>query len=131
MRIASKAADRVEDQIDGANITQATVAFGLHRGELGFNATYRRSEPFQCVLKACATHDVQRTYKDHRGVNLISDALPFGRLSYAGQDAVSNAIGYAKFYSLSHRAVIRVYDDAGKLIEVHRHKGDFKKYDRP
>jgi hypothetical protein len=29
MRIASKAVDRVEDQIDGANITQATVAFGV------------------------------------------------------------------------------------------------------
>jgi hypothetical protein len=29
LRIASKAADRVEDQIDCANITQATVAFGV------------------------------------------------------------------------------------------------------
>jgi hypothetical protein len=29
VRIASKAADRVEDQIEGANITQATVAFGV------------------------------------------------------------------------------------------------------
>jgi hypothetical protein len=29
MRIANKAADRVEDQIDSANITQATVAFGV------------------------------------------------------------------------------------------------------
>jgi hypothetical protein len=29
LRIASKAADRVEDQIGGANITQATVAFGV------------------------------------------------------------------------------------------------------
>jgi hypothetical protein len=29
LRIASKAADRVENQIDGANITQATVAFGV------------------------------------------------------------------------------------------------------
>ena len=29
MRIASKAADRIEDQIDGANITQATIAFGV------------------------------------------------------------------------------------------------------
>ena len=29
IRIAGKAADRVEDQIDGANITQATVAFGV------------------------------------------------------------------------------------------------------
>jgi hypothetical protein len=25
--------------------------FGLHRGEFGFNATYRRSEPFRCVLR--------------------------------------------------------------------------------
>jgi hypothetical protein len=29
LRIASKAADRVEDQIGAANVTQATVAFGV------------------------------------------------------------------------------------------------------
>jgi hypothetical protein len=29
LRIASKAADRVEDQIDAGNVTQATVAFGV------------------------------------------------------------------------------------------------------
>jgi hypothetical protein len=29
LRIADKAADRIESQIDGANITQATVAFGV------------------------------------------------------------------------------------------------------
>jgi hypothetical protein len=46
-------------------------------------------------------------------------------------NAVSKAIDYAKFRSRSHDAVIHVYDDAGKLIEVHRHKGDFKNYDRP
>jgi len=28
--------------------------------------------------------------------------------------------------SRSHHAVIRVYDDAGNLIETHEHKGDFK-----
>ncbi len=31
LRIADKAADRIEDQIDGANITQATIAFGVSR----------------------------------------------------------------------------------------------------
>jgi hypothetical protein len=61
--------------------------------------------------------------KDKRGVDLISDALPFGRLWYL---EVSHAIGYAKFYSRSHRAVIRVYDDAGNVIETHEHVGDFK-----
>jgi len=29
-------------------------------------------------------------------VDLISDALPFGRLWYHGPNAVGNAIGYAK-----------------------------------
>jgi hypothetical protein len=50
--------------------------------------------------------------KDHRGVDLISDALPFGGLWYL--DA-RPAISYAKFRSRAHGAVIRVYDDAGNL----------------
>lgn len=52
-----------------------------------------------------------RPCKDHRGVDLISDALPFGRLWYGEPNAASNAVGYAKFYSRSHNAVIRVYDE--------------------
>ena len=58
-----------------------------------------------------------RPRKDKRGVDLISDALPFGRLWYEGLDAASNAIGYASHYSRSHGAVIRVYDDAGNVID--------------
>jgi len=42
-----------------------------------------------------------RPREDHRGVDLISDALPFGRLWYGEPDAVSNAINYAKFFSRS------------------------------
>jgi CobQ-like glutamine amidotransferase family enzyme len=64
-----------------------------------------------------------RPRKDHRGVNLISDALPFGRLWYGEPNAVSNAVDYAKFRSRSHDAVIRVYDDAGNVIETHKHAG--------
>jgi len=48
-----------------------------------------------------------RPRKDHRGVDLISDVLPFGR---------------------SRDAVIRVYDEAGNVIETHEHKGDFKEW---
>jgi hypothetical protein len=40
-----------------------------------------------------------RPRKDKRGVDLISDALPFGRLWYGEPDAISNAIDYAKFRS--------------------------------
>src|SRR5215471_3154256 len=51
-------------------------------------------------------------------VDLISDALPFGRLWY---DTLENAIGYAIHSSRSHDAVIRVYDDAGNVIRTQRH----------
>ena len=53
-----------------------------------------------------------RPRKDRRGVDLISDALPFGRLWY---DKPDHAIGYAMHSSRSHDAVIRVYDDAGNV----------------
>jgi hypothetical protein len=33
---------------------------------------------------------------------------------------------YAKFYSRVHDAIIGVYDDAGNVIETHKHKRDFK-----
>jgi hypothetical protein len=35
-------------------------------------------------------------------------------------------IEYAKFSSRSHRALIRVYNEAGSVIETHEHNGDFK-----
>jgi len=47
-------------------------------------------------------------------------------LWYGEPDAVSNAIGYARFFSRSHDAVIRLYDDAGNEIETHEHDSDFK-----
>ena len=53
-----------------------------------------------------------RLRKDKRGVELISDKLPFGQLWY---DTPENAIGYAMHSSRSHDAVIRVFDDAGNL----------------
>jgi hypothetical protein len=70
-------------------------------------------------LRACHAYEI----KDKRRSDLVSDAPPFGRLSYS---PVCDAIDYAKHYSRAHDAVISVYDAAGKLIEVHKHKGDFK-----
>ena len=64
-----------------------------------------------------------RPRKDHRAFDLISDALPFGRLWYTKPN---DAISYAKFFSRSQNAVIRVYDDAGNVMVTYEHKGDFK-----
>jgi hypothetical protein len=53
---------------------------------------------------------------DKHGVDLISDVLPFGALWYGEPNAVSNAVGYAKFRSRSHNALIRVCDDCRNVI---------------
>ena len=52
-----------------------------------------------------------RPRPDKRGVDLISNVLPHGALWYGEPDAINNAIGYAKCFSRSHDAVIRVYDE--------------------
>jgi hypothetical protein len=45
--------------------------------------------------------------RDGRGFDLISDALPFGRLWYG---CVEDAIRYAKFYSRSQAIIVRVLE---------------------
>jgi hypothetical protein len=62
--------------------------------------------------------------QDKRGVDLISDTLPFGRLWYGEP----NAINYAQFFSRSHDAVIRVCDAAGNVIEIHKQGAQFKEW---
>jgi hypothetical protein len=52
---------------------------------------------------------LDRPPKAQHGTDLICDAQPFGRLWYARPNAASNAVDYAKFYSRSHDAAIRVY----------------------
>ena len=68
-----------------------------------------------------------RPRDDRRGVDLISDALPFGRLWYGEPNAVSDAIGYAKFRSRSHDAVIPVYDESGQRDRDARARGRFQR----
>jgi len=60
-----------------------------------------------------------RLRKDKRGVDLISDALPFRRLWFGQPNAIDKAIGYAMHYGQSQNAVIRIYDSEGNLIETH------------
>jgi hypothetical protein len=54
-----------------------------------------------------------------------SDALPFRCVVYEESNAISSTIDYAKFYSRSHDAVIRVFDETGIVIETQEHSGDF------
>jgi hypothetical protein len=65
-----------------------------------------------------------RPSKYHRTFDLISRVLPLG--SAAGFLDAAAGVSYAKSYSDPHAAVIRVYDDAGNVIQTHEHKGDFK-----
>ena len=82
------------------------------------------------MITQAALYEV-RPRHDHRGVDLISDMLPFGGLWYGEPNAVSNAVDYAQVYSRSHDAVIRVYDEAGNVIETLEHAGDFRERQTP
>jgi hypothetical protein len=54
--------------------------------------------------------------------------LPFGALWYTGTCAINGAISHAEHRSRLHDAVIRVYNDAGNVIETHEHKREFKEW---
>jgi hypothetical protein len=83
-------------------------------GRIGETALLRRLGQNRRMNAQGSTHVYEiRSRKDHRGVDLISDALPFGRLWYSEPDAISNAIGYAKFFSRSHHAMIRHSSPSG------------------
>jgi hypothetical protein len=70
-----------------------------------------------------------RPREDQDGFDLISDRLPYGPIWYAGPEAVRNAVAYAKYcsWSLSHKAIIRVFDESSTVIKTYGHQGDFSK----
>ena len=49
-----------------------------------------------------------------------------GTRAKRGHDAIS----YAKFFSRSHDAVIRVHDEAGNVIETHEHMAISRGHDQ-
>jgi len=81
----------------------------------------KRSE--QNSLGLMTGHDVYevRPRRDREGFDLISDLFRYGPIWYAGPDAVRNAIAYAKYRSRSRsqRAIIRVLDDSGAVVQMH------------
>lgn len=74
-------------------------------------------------MSATPAQDVYeiRPRKDRDGFDLISDRLRYGPLWYAGPDAVRCAVAYAKYRSRSRslRAIIRVFNEGGNVIETH------------
>ena len=81
-------------------------------------------------MSATPAQDVYeiRPREERDGFDLIGDRLQDGPIWYAGPDAVRRAVAYAKYRSCSrsHRAIVRVFYEAGNVIETHEHKGDFK-----
>ena len=77
----------------------------------------------QSRLGFMAGHDLYevRPRQDRDGFDLISKLFRYGPIWYAGPDAIRNAIAYAKYrsQSQSHRAIIRVLDDSGAVVQMH------------
>jgi hypothetical protein len=79
-------------------------------------------EPGSRGLAADHDHYDVRPRKDRDGFDLISKRFRYGPIWYAGPDAIRNAIAYAKYcsHSRSQRAVIRVLDDSGVVVQTHK-----------
>ena len=79
--------------------------------------------PEQRSLGLTAGHDLYevRPRRDREGIDLISELFRYGPIWYAGPDAVRNAIAYAKYrsQSRSQRAIIRVLDESGAVVQMH------------
>ena len=77
----------------------------------------------QSSLGLPTDHDIYevRPRKDRDGIELISNVFRYGPIWYAGPDAVRYAIAYAKYrsHSRSQRAIIRVLDDTGAVVQMH------------
>ena len=65
-----------------------------------------------------------RPSKHHRTFDLISNVLPLGRTG--GFLDAAAAVNQTKSCSGSHPFVIRIYDEAGDVLEAHEHDGDFR-----
>jgi hypothetical protein len=79
------------------------------------------------VTTASSKHIYEiRPRKDRRGFELIGDRLPLGLLWFEGPDALVDAVIYAKFYSRSHPAIIRVFDESGAVVRTHESTGGFR-----
>jgi hypothetical protein len=63
----------------------------FHR-QFNHSALSRRRRPANQPMQHTRVYEV-RPRKDKRGVDLISDVLPFGRLWYGERNAERNAIG--------------------------------------
>ena len=59
-----------------------------------------------------------RPRKDRRGVNLISDKLPYGVLWFGEPNAVEHAASYAEFNAGSEAVVISIFDESGVIVET-------------
>jgi len=72
-------------------------------------------------LNAKHDHYEVRPRKDRDGFDLISKLFRYGPIWYAGPDAIRNAIAYARYrsHSRSQRAIIRVLDDSGAVVQMH------------
>jgi hypothetical protein len=104
-------------------------AGGLLKASMKF-VQQRWAESDRDKHSTSSTHVYEiRPRADKSGVDLISDALPYSPLWYRGPKAISDAIDYAKFYSHSHDAVIRVYDEAGNVVDTQgQAAGDFREF---
>ena len=77
-------------------------------------------QPTRCPITSSQPVYEIRPRKDHRGVDLISDVISL--IPSAVMRRAQTTQFTTRSFARSHRAVIRVYDEAGNVIETHEGK---------
>src|SRR6266436_5357403 len=77
----------------------STPKRACHNPETRPNKAPGSSQSSADVINEACTRSRSPPRRNKRGVDLISDALPFGHLWYGEPNAASNAVDYAKFRS--------------------------------
>src|SRR4029077_4530697 len=65
------------------DVRRERVMFGFRCRKLSLNIVDRRSEPFECVLKACGAHECSCEHFPPAPVNLPAGALEFSLFDVA------------------------------------------------
>jgi hypothetical protein len=95
----------------------------VHCGEFGFNVTYRRSQPIQCVLKASNPHCVQSNIitADRQTVAPTSTPLRRACLAFRCVSAIDSngrTIWIADAHRDGQRFVVRADEKLTALMEL-------------
>jgi len=94
----------------------------LPRIEASWRWRTNKERLFRCAaIRSPVVWRTKRSQQREQLCKIFQRQFTFHNMSRARRPGIANANGYAKFFSRSHDAVIRVYEAGGNVIETQEH----------